>query len=50
MKSQPFKNLPYIPHILKVQKVMRSRKNCSSRLIRNLQYFGLWYQFFVNIH
>ena len=28
MKSQPFwiKNLPYIPHILKVQKVMKSRK------------------------
>ena len=29
MESQPFKNLPYIPHIMKVQKVIRSSKNCS---------------------
>jgi hypothetical protein len=37
-----------------VQKVIGSRKNCSNRLIilniRNLQYFGLKYQFSAYIH
>ncbi len=37
-----------------MQKVIGSRKNCSNRLItlniRNLQYFGLKYQFSAYIH
>ena len=35
MKSQPFwiKNLPYIPHIMKVHKVIRSRKSSKAELI-----------------
>ena len=36
-----------------MQKVIRSRKNCSNRLIipniRNLQYFGLYYQYSASI-
>ena len=37
-----------------MQKVIRSRQNCSNRLIipniRNLQYFGLYSQFSASIH